>query len=190
MSTATSTAPSLFSLSPAETSVAHEYLVATRDRLLETVTGLSDSQWNFKPSPERWSIAETLEHVVIVEGRVHGIIERMEQAPLDDPPRANVEVEQKILTEVPIRMKKYQAPPLIAPSNQWTPSETVARFLDGRSRTLELLASAPYLRERVIPHPVAGLWDGYQWILAAAAHSARHMYQILEVKTCVGYPQA
>jgi hypothetical protein len=35
---------------------------------------------------------------------------------------------------------------------------------------------------------VFGPLDGYDWILAVAAHTARHTQQILEVKADPGFP--
>ncbi len=177
-------------LSSHELSSATQYLNSTRDSLLECLSGLSDPQWHFKPSPDRWSIAEILEHIVIVEDRLQGIVGRMQDAPLSEPDRINSEVEEIILTQVPERSTKFQAPPHVCPSHQWSPAETVARFVEGRTRTLQLLAEAPFLRGRVIPHPFLGPWDGYQWILAVGAHGARHTNQMLEVKACPGFPEA
>jgi hypothetical protein len=57
-------------------------------------------------------------------------------------------------------------------------------------RTAELLSVARNLRGHVLPHPVFGPWDGYQWILAAGCHSARHTGQILEVKADPNFPPA
>jgi hypothetical protein len=74
------------------------------------------------------------------------------------------------------------------PRGQWSPAETVERFAAARTRTLELLESAPALRGHVVPHPVLGPWDGYQWILGAAAHGVRHTEQIREVKAEAGFP--
>ena len=34
-----------------------QYLESTRDGVLAATKGLSDAQWNFKPAPDRWSIA-------------------------------------------------------------------------------------------------------------------------------------
>lgn len=53
---------------------------------------------------------------------------------------------------------------------------------------MQLLVEAPALRGHVIPHPFLGPWDGYQWILAAGAHGARHTAQIEEVKASAGFP--
>lgn len=180
------TSPSL--LSAEERLKAADYLAQTRDNLLETVTGLTDSQWHFKPAADRWSIAEILEHLVLVEGGVQGRVERMQEEPLADPDRNNAEVESIILTEIPRRSPKYKAPPQITPSREWSPAELLDRFLERRAATIELLAASPALRGHVAPHPIKGPWDGYQWILAAAAHTARHTDQILEVKADASFP--
>lgn len=38
-----------------------------------SLEGVSDVQWNFKPAPDRWSIAECAEHVVTVDDMSFGI---------------------------------------------------------------------------------------------------------------------
>ena len=35
--------------------------------VLDAVAGLSTEQWNYKPGPDRWSVAEVLEHLVLAE---------------------------------------------------------------------------------------------------------------------------
>src|SRR5437868_7577947 len=46
----------------------------TRSRLLQSVEGLSDEQQNFRPAPEKWSAAEVLEHLSIIERRVTKLV--------------------------------------------------------------------------------------------------------------------
>jgi hypothetical protein len=173
-----------------EKSKAAHYLASTRDNLVRAVTGLSDSQWDFKPAADRWSVAEILEHIVLVENRVHAIIGGMPAAPPAEPDRIDSQIDEVVLAKVPQRLAKVQAGPQVTPSRQWSPAETLKRFLDSRDETLRLLASAPSLRGHVVPHPILGPWDGYQWILAAAAHGSRHTEQILEVKADAGFPDA
>ncbi|HEX4228203.1 MAG TPA: DinB family protein [Bryobacteraceae bacterium] len=71
-------------LSPEHAAEASRYLADTRDTLLELTAGLSNEQCGFKPSPDRWSIAEIIEHIVIVEQRVYSIIGKLSDAP--EPP--------------------------------------------------------------------------------------------------------
>ena len=42
-------------------------LTRSRDELIRETKGLSEKQWNFKESPERWSINEIVEHLSIWE---------------------------------------------------------------------------------------------------------------------------
>jgi len=177
-------------LSSAEREQAVRYLAATRDRLLEALQGLSDAQWNFKPSSERWSIAENMEHMAIVEGRVGEIIGKMGEAPADSADRDAKQVDAFVIANVPDRSRRVQAPERLAPSGRWTGAGALEHFLQSRVQTEELLRSAPHLRGHVIPHPILGPWDGYEWILGASGHCARHTSQILEVKADPNFPAA
>ena len=58
----------------------------------------------------------------------------------------------------------------------------------GRAQTVTLFKSTADLRDHAINHPVFGQLDGYEWVLAVAAHSARHTKQILEVKADPNFP--
>ncbi|WP_433985031.1 DinB family protein [Tunturiibacter empetritectus] len=49
-------------------------LASSEARLLELVRGLSEEQWSFRETPERWSIAENVEHLVVFEGFIRGMI--------------------------------------------------------------------------------------------------------------------
>ena len=175
-------------LTSAEHDFAVAYLTVTRDRLVDALKDLSDAQWNFKPYPERWSIAETMEHVAIVEARVQEIIKSMAQAPADAPDRDVKQVDAFVLVAVPMRHPRVKAPERISPLGGRTGRQALQDFLGNRARTVALLSTAPHLRSRVVPHPILGPWDGYQWILAAGAHSARHTGQVLEVKEEPNFP--
>ena len=176
-------------LTDIERSRALACLASTRDEVLESVSGLNESQWRFKPSAAGWSIVEILEHVVMVEDRVHSILLRMPDSALAEPGQRDSQRDDSILRDVPNRTVKLEAPPLICPTQQWRPEYARERFLAGRAKTVEMLDSAPALRGHVISHPVLGPWDGYQWILATAAHSARHADQIREVKEDLAFPK-
>src|SRR5215471_12179589 len=42
-------------------------LTRSREELIKATKGLSKEQWNFKESPDRWSINQIVEHVAIWE---------------------------------------------------------------------------------------------------------------------------
>jgi DinB superfamily len=166
---------------------AWRHLSATRDLLVESVSRLSSSQWNFKPDTESWSIADNLEHLATIETRVHAVIRNMSNAPEAPSGDRQTDMDELILNEVPKRTTKVKAPIPICPANRWSGTEALQQFVEGRDQTIQLLG-APMLRGRVMPHPLFGPWDGYQWLLATASHTARHLDQIREIKAAPGFP--
>jgi len=166
------------------------YLISSRSGVEQAITGLSEAQWNFKPAPERWSIAEVLEHITVTEELVTtGVRMRLEKGPAPQADRDTKKIDTIVLDKVVDRSTKIQAPPQLAPTLRWTPSVTVEHFLAGRERTIEWLNADTNLRGHLADHPVLGPLDGYEWILAIAGHSDRHTKQILEVKADPNFPK-
>ncbi len=166
---------------------ASRYLEDTRNALVDSVVGLTAQQWEFKPAQDRWSIAEIVAHLVIIEGRIHALIGRMGEAPEPPPEWDQAEMDARILREVPDRSAKVQAPAVLCPTEAWSRTEALERFFKTREQTIQLL-SGPSLRGHVLPHPIMGFWDGYQWLVAVGAHGMRHTGQILEVKSAPNFP--
>jgi hypothetical protein len=165
------------------------YLSETRSGVLDAVKGLSEAQWKFKPAPDRWSVAEVVEHLALIEDIVtQSILGNIGKAPAPSADRDPKQVDAMILAKVVDRSTKFQAPPPAVPTGRWAPAVALEHFLDGRNQTVELLKSTPDLRHHSIDHPVFGPLDGYEWVLAVAAHSARHTKQILEVKADPNFP--
>ena len=168
---------------------ASRHLSVTRGFLIESVSGLTDSQWDFKPVEDSWSIAGIMEHIVLVESGIHGIIENMNGAAKAAPADNRTEMDEFIVNEIPKRSRRGKSPAHACPTGRWGGPESLARFLTSREQSLQLLLTRR-LRAHVVPHPVFGPWDGYQWLLAAASHGARHTSQICEVKDDGRFPQA
>ena len=71
------TAASAQELTQAEKERALQYLESTKANIVEATKGLSSAQWNFKSAPDRWSIAQVMEHIAasedfIRDGFAHG----------------------------------------------------------------------------------------------------------------------
>jgi hypothetical protein len=126
--------------------------------------------------------------VALVNGLVLDRLAKFDQAPLAPPDRDGREMDQKIVAQVLDRSVRVPAPPPAVPTGRWSPAETVNQFLANESRLCDTLRTATNLRDHVVQHPLIGALDGYQWLLAAAAHTARHTKQILEVKADPQFP--
>jgi uncharacterized damage-inducible protein DinB len=174
-------------LSAEEIETVSSYLERTRGELVAAVTGLAGDQWTFKPGSECWCIREVVEHHVLTERTIHGIIARLGDAPEPPPGWTPDEMDERIPAQIPSRLRKGMAPDSLLPTGRWTGEEALKEFLRTRDHTLGLV-NASSLRGRVIPHPFFGLWDGYHWLLAAGAHGARHAGQIAEIKSHPDFP--
>jgi hypothetical protein len=171
------------------------YLQQTQNEVVGVTKGLSTAQWNFKPATDRWSIAEIVEHIVLAQDLILGPIhEQLAKAP---PPseRNNKEVDEAVISLVPDRTAKFQAPDVLQPTGRWKPAASMERLLKNYAQ-LRTSLETPDLREHAIEAPplkaaskgVYDSMDGYQWILAAAAHVERHTKQILEVRADPNFP--
>ena len=178
---------------------AREYFDRTRDRVVEAVWGLSDAQAKFKPAPDRWCIAENLEHMVMVQERILGpVLEQLATAPSAPVGRDNLQIDTIVLEKIPDRSIKAQAPEFINPTGQCSVSAALDRLFQNYERLLDYVQSTPDLREHVLESPplkfvTNGAYptaDGYQWALCIAAHDERHVRQIHEVKADPNYPVA
>ena len=175
----------------AEKERAVQYLESTKAKLLEDIQGLSESQWNFKPGPDRWSVAQVMEHIAASEDFIReGLIkEKVMVSPVGDPGRDVKKLDEAVVTVVPDRSKKAQAPDPLRPSNRFgSPDGSLKHFLESRATTEQYLKTASGLRDHVMDGPV-GKMDGYEFILFIAAHSERHTMQIEEVKADPNFPK-
>ncbi|HEY8994488.1 MAG TPA: DinB family protein, partial [Lacunisphaera sp.] len=50
------------------------YLEKTQAGVIAAAQGLSDAQLAFKPAPERWSVAQVLEHIASAEDMLMGMV--------------------------------------------------------------------------------------------------------------------
>ena len=180
-------------LSQSERDFAMSHLHATRKLFLDAVAGLTPEQWNFKPAPDRWSIAECAEHIAVSEDYIFGMIEnKIMKSPAQ--PEKRVEVKGKdeaVVKQVPDRSHKFQAPEPIAPKHRWSdPAEIVAHFKQSRDQHIAYVdKTQDDLRDHFADHPAMGTLDAYQWILLMSAHTERHTEQINEVKADPKYPK-
>jgi hypothetical protein len=167
-----------------------QYLESTKKGVLEATKGLSEAQWNFKAGPDRWSIAQVMEHIAAAEDYIRGmVVEKVMLAPAV-PGRDVKATDDAVLSKVPDRSQKVQAPEPLVPTNRFgTPDAAIKHFVESRAKTEELLKTTPGLRDHAVDSPLGAKMDGYEFILLIAAHSERHTKQILEVKADPNYPK-
>lgn len=177
-------------ITAAERQRATAYLEKTRDALLDATSGLSDAQLRFKPAPDRWSVAEVVEHVAATETYLMTMVrEKAMSAPARAEPVDLEEIDTLILTRIPDRSGKVQAPEPLVPRDRFgSPADARQAFATERAKTLQFLAETSGLRGHALDSPLGHQLDPYQWILFVGAHSERHTKQIEEVKAHADFP--
>jgi DinB family protein len=164
-------------------------LESSKKGVLAATEGLSEAQWNFKPAPDKWSIAECMEHIAASEDFIRGTVEQKVMKAPAAQDRDSAKIDAGIVASVPDRSHKLQAPEPLKPTNRFgSPQAAIKHFVESRGKTEEFLKSTADLRGHAVDSPVGGKWDAYEFILMIAAHSERHTKQIEEVKTNPGYP--
>jgi uncharacterized damage-inducible protein DinB len=179
-------------LTTADRDRAMQYLESTRQAVLDATAGLSEAQWNFKPAPDRWSVAEVVEHIAAAEdflmGMVTSQVMKAPARPAGDDVKA---IDDLVVAKIPDRSKKAQAPEPIRPTNRYgSPQASLKHFTDARAQTEAFLKTHDDLREHAIDSPMGKKLDGYEWVLFVAGHSERHTKQINEVKADPNFPKS
>jgi hypothetical protein len=174
----------------AEKDRALQYLETTKKNVLEATKGLSAAQWNFKPAPDRWSVAQVMEHIAAAEDFLRTVTkEKVMLAPAGEAGREVKKTDEAVLAMVPDRTNKVQAPEPLLPSNRFgSPEGSLKHFVESRAMTADFLKTTAGLRDHVMDSPLGKL-DGYEFVLFIAAHSERHTKQINEVKADPNFPK-
>jgi DinB superfamily len=174
----------------AEKDNALKYLETTKKGVLDATRGLSEAQWNFKAAPDRWSVAQVMEHIAAAEDFLRTLTkEKIMLAPAGEMGRDVKKTDDAVLAMVPDRTNKLQAPEPLVPSNRFgSPEASLKHFVESRVATEDFLKSTTGMRDHVSDSPMGKL-DAYEFVLLIAAHSERHTKQINEVKANPNFPK-
>lgn len=168
------------------------YLEETYADLQEKTRGLSAAQLQYKPSEDRWSIGECLEHIILTEEMLF----QMNRDLMEQPVNASASNENKtaddaVLAGITNRSTKVKASQELTGANNYTSSETALEDLATvRRKIKDYIQNIPQeeFRNRFTDSPF-GRIDAYQAFLFIPGHTARHTLQIEEVKQEPSFPR-
>jgi len=161
--------------------------------LLNLVSNLTDEQWDYRPSPFRWSAGEVAQHIMLSEGLLFGTVERAMASPVNPDWKAKTEGKNDFLERVLVsRDRRAQAPEPIRPLGKISRAEVMSRFKEARAKTIKFIeeTNAP-MKAHTVEHPfrVFNTLNAYQWLIYIPLHNMRHNQQIAEVKASSGFPK-
>ncbi len=151
----------------------------------------TEAQWNYKPAPDRWSVAECAPHIIAAEQYFRdGIATALKTSalPADNQTTAGDAVISKMVRD---RATKFQAPAQLEPKGKVVPkAQAIKEFEATRATTLEYVRTTKDpLREHGTATPAGQVTTAYQMVLMLSGHTERHTAQLLEVKASPGYPK-
>lgn len=163
------------------------HLDANRAKLDLAVSSVPEADRGRRPGQGRWSTAEVLEHLAIVEGSITNLL----RTRIDQARAAGLGTEtdaSAILPTVPTqrlldRTAKITAGEKSLPTGSLDAKKAKA-LLDERRVKLKALireSDGLALANVVIPHGVLGPLNAYQWLVFVGAHEGRHAKQIEEI---------
>jgi len=182
----------LFAQTSEDRAAALAYLQKTEAGVIEGAKGLSEAQLNFKAAPDRWSVAQVLEHLASAEDMLFGLVQTQVMTAPARPAGEDVKaIDELILTAIPDRTQKRSAPEPLIPNDRFHGAQaSLEHFEASRAKTIAFLKDTKDLRDHVLDSPLGKKLDAYQWLLFIAAHSERHTKQLLEVKADPNFPKS
>jgi hypothetical protein len=140
-----------------------------------------------RPAPDRWSAAEVVEHLSMVErifcGRIVTAIAQAQTAGLANEAHGRTPLPDPIEARMKDRANKRQAPETAQPSGTLDAAAAWAALESNHATLHAALAGADglALSQVTLDHPFFGTMTIYQWIELMAAHEGRHTEQVREI---------
>ena len=163
-----------------------DFIDRQRLDLEQAVAELPLSDLTVRPEPDRWSVAEILEHLVLIERGLAALFARW-LAPGSLEGLTAEESSSPILPEIDIapaldrsrRMKTFKSG---EPGGQLSVAESWLALDDARRAVKEAIALGDGLAlgEIIHLHRALGRMNMYEWITFVGTHMARHAAQIRE----------
>jgi uncharacterized protein (DUF1778 family) len=173
-----------------------QMLDSTAKDFLALVDGTTEAQWTWKSSPDRWSVGECAEHVILSERMLYQTALEALKNPADPEWASKTDGKVDFLKKVmpnrnPGGAGGAKAPQEIVPSGTLTKDEVVRRFNESRTEIRAFVAALDQpAKEHIVVHPfpVFGPLNAYDWLIYVPLHTIRHSRQIVEVQQTAGYP--
>ena len=161
-----------------------ETLESSGREFRDAAAGVSEEAAAASPGPERWSILQVVEHVVVSE---RAMLSAFERAQVSETSLENREKEAMIVTRGGRRLVRLEAPAKSRPAGRFpTLGQALGQFIAAREQTIRFAAEHDgNLYFRTVTHPLFGPVNGYELLLIIAVHAQRHGRQIAEIRAAL-----
>jgi DinB family protein len=161
-----------------------EYIDAQAANLQSAFDQVAPDRRAVRPMPERWSPAEIVHHLAIVERRLTQQLAALIEQAQSHPPETDTTplFPMTSATRVELRGRRVVTPAANEPRDT-DPDRVWSDFMEARAALTKVIATGDGLALGAVtaPHPMLGAFTAYEWIAFAGAHAARHADQIREM---------
>jgi hypothetical protein len=172
-------------------------LDASRAQVKAAVDIVPEGRRRERPAPDRWSAAEIIEHLALVERRFTGVvavaIAKARDAGLAQETSARTPFPQEHAHRLLDRSVQRTAPEMVQPTGSMDVSSAWTAFDEAGAGLRDAVSAADGLALSGVTsdHHIWGPLNVYQWVELAAGHELRHADQIREIakKWAVGSGQ-
>jgi uncharacterized damage-inducible protein DinB len=164
-----------------------DYLDTERAELCAAVELIPPALRDQPPAPDRWSVAQVLQHLTLIESRIVPLVNKLIAGAraggvgpeLETSPILNTKHAAKIAD----RSFRVSAPAETLPPSDTSAATALAALEQSRLalRAAVISGDGLALSEVKYPHPVLGEINLYQWILFVGSHEVRHTAQVREI---------
>ena len=170
-----------------------KWLDESNAQTIAAVEKLSDAQWSFKAAPDKWSVGEVVEHLMMAESLLFAQMEKALAAPVIPDWAEKTKGKSDFLERVMVkRQGKAQAPEAIVPLGKIPRAELMVKLKEARAKTRKYAhETKAELHSHTTDHifPVFNTLSAYQWLIYIPLHNLRHNQQIEEVKANASFPK-
>ena len=164
----------------------YDYLVTARVHLDDAVRAVPAGARDTRRAPDRWSVAEILEHLAQVNESIARLVDKRvtsgREAGLGQDPESTSILWTLDVARLLDRRERMEAPSRIHPKGGLTFDAAWDALGRADEALQNALVAADGLALGIISHPhhFLGPLNLYQWVAFAAAHEFRHAAQIRE----------
>jgi uncharacterized damage-inducible protein DinB len=146
------------------------------------VSAVPETEATRRLTPEGWSIAGIVEHIVVAE---RALLSRFDSAEKSEESLCNPERETQMVAGLRNRSTPISAPERAWPAGRFdTLAEALQQFSTARDNTIRFAREhEPELYHLRVAHPFFGAVNGVEMLAIVACHSSRHADQILEIRS-------
>jgi uncharacterized damage-inducible protein DinB len=163
------------------------HMALTSSWLIDEVSGLSEAQTEFRPKPEAWSIAQVLEHLVVVAPIYWDDLQTALKQPAAGE-RSRMTDANVLWYGIDRTYHEQAIPTERAPGKLHDIHAGLEMYRKHHERLRQFIETTrDDLRAHIVKRQGS---DAYQWALLISTHEQRHILQIREIKADPKFPRS